>query len=151
MRMQGCTFKSIADCSENRGHARAYVTPLERTCRQGYPLERQIPRSSVLQKYWMGEISARRTLDARSSLRHMTPLERPILRSSAQSSARADCKTVQRYWMLGFHARASLSPLERKCRIWKTQIAPPSSNQVLITQNSTSWAEFPENICKHIE
>ena len=121
MRMQRCTFKNI---SWKQSPARAQVSPLERSCNKG-------TRSSVKYHARAYSKSTVKVLDG-WNLRptparawDVTPLERPILRSSVKRNS------AERCGMRGFSARAPSSPLERKCKIWEFQIAPPSSKPSL--------------------
>ena len=145
--MQRCTLKAFSEFSENRGHARVQVTPLERICRQRFSLERRITRSSVLQnsqKCWIGKNQAR--LGARHPLEHET-----------QCPARASIIPLERTSKQNKNAGSTISTLERQSpcssvspNFGNSRFEPQAQNQVLNHKFRSSWANFPVNTSKLI-
>ena len=75
-------------------------------------------------------------------------LDARFIRSSAHYSARADCNTGQKYWEFDFPARSALPPLERKAKIWKTQIRTPSPKPSFQTPKSILLGPFSGKLFK---
>ena len=130
MRMQRCGQKTVSEFSEKQSHARAQVTPLERTCRQRYTLERIITRSSVLQKQ-------SKVLD-RWNLRSPTA-HRP-LELETQASARAPSPPLERIVKQCRDAGCSNSPLER--HFPRSSGSAKSGNPRLHLQAKTKFSQF---------
>ena len=145
MRMQRCTLKAVSEYSEKQSPARAQVYPLERTCNEGIRSSVNYPaRAYCKSTGWVKSPLDRRSTPARSW--------DTCLRLSAQSSARADCKTEQR------NTGCLDSTLERQfprssgsAKSGNSRLHLQAKNQVPKHQNRSSWVEFPENTCKHIE
>ena len=111
MRMQKCTLKHFSNFAENRGLARAWLSPLERTCRQrGFARAwlTSLERAANSRKVLVARFS--RSMDAQ-----------PMIERETQTLARAQITSLERtanhmnFWAYAFHARAWLSTLERKC------------------------------------
>ena len=91
--------------------------------------------------YWFGDISA------------WLPLERETwCRSSAQSSAQADCKTVQRDAGCADSTRERHFPRSSgSAESGNSRLHLQAQTQAKMQQNRSSWAHILENISKHIE
>ena len=134
--MQRCDQKTVSRFSEKQSPARAQVSPLERSCNKG-------TRSSVnfpARAYCKSTGWVKSPLDARSSLRHDSarapnpPLERTV--KQCRDTGCSD-STLERHF-----PRSSGSAESGNSRLHLQ-----AKNQVFTIQNSTSWAEFLENIC----
>ena len=111
--------------------------PARADMQQRYTLERTV---KVLDGWNLRSTDARRPLELET-----------------QDSARAPSPPLERIVKQCRDAGCSNSPLERhlprssgRAKSGNPRLHLQAQTQVLTTQNSTSWAEFPENICKHI-
>ena len=121
MRMLECVGKHFSRFVENKVHARAWLTLLERTCKQWSFARAWISSLERTVNSWKSARCMSFTLDGRSTYARAWDSEP---RSSVDSLARADCKTQELLDIcisrssIDFHARAECTysefTLERK-------------------------------------